>query len=86
MSYKKYLSILKTYCIFTSKFLLISFIKGYQIFISPLLGRRCRFYPSCSQYALIAIKRYGPLKGSILALKRIIKCHPGHSGGFDPVP
>ncbi len=65
---------------------LIIFIKIYQKAISPILGRRCRFYPTCSQYAIIAIKRYGPVKGVILAIKRIVKCHPGHPGGFDPVP
>jgi len=68
------------------KQILIIFIKGYQYFISPLTGQRCRFYPSCSQYALEAIIKYGCLKGSFLALKRVLKCHPFHPGGFDPVP
>ncbi len=66
--------------------ILIIFIKMYQKILSPILGRRCRFYPTCSQYAIIAIKRYGPIKGGILTIKRILKCHPGHPGGFDPVP
>ncbi|OQY01643.1 MAG: membrane protein insertion efficiency factor YidD [Desulfobacteraceae bacterium 4572_130] len=61
-------------------------IKIYQYFISPFIRKTCRFYPSCSQYALEAITTYGVLKGSFLATKRILKCHPFHSGGFDPVP
>jgi len=61
-------------------------IRAYQLGISPLLGPRCRFYPVCSDYALEAIEVYGALKGSWLALKRILRCHPWHPGGFDPVP
>jgi putative membrane protein insertion efficiency factor len=61
-------------------------IRGYQLFISPLLGQRCRFYPSCSNYALEAIEVHGALKGAWLALKRIARCHPWHPGGVDPVP
>ncbi len=68
------------------KQVLIIFIKFYKYFISPFIGQRCRFYPSCSQYALEAIQKYGSFKGSFLALKRILKCHPFHPGGFDPVP
>ena len=64
---------------------LIMFIRIYQIFISPALGQNCRFYPTCSAYALEAIKRHGALRGSWLALKRILKCHPFHAGGYDPV-
>ncbi|MCY4329185.1 MAG: membrane protein insertion efficiency factor YidD [Endozoicomonadaceae bacterium] len=61
-------------------------IRVYQCLISPLLGPRCRFYPSCSNYAIEAINRYGLLKGSYLSLWRILRCHPFCAGGFDPVP
>ncbi|WP_208123290.1 membrane protein insertion efficiency factor YidD [Facilibium subflavum] len=61
-------------------------IRLYQIFISPMLGRRCRFYPSCSQYGLEAIKLHGIWIGLWLLAKRLVKCHPGCKGGFDPVP
>ncbi|WP_300672103.1 membrane protein insertion efficiency factor YidD [Desulfoluna sp.] len=64
----------------------IGLIKAYQYLISPLTGPRCRFYPTCSAYAIEAYERYGILKGSWLAVKRILKCHPFHPGGFDPVP
>ncbi|MDL1963182.1 MAG: membrane protein insertion efficiency factor YidD [Deltaproteobacteria bacterium] len=62
------------------------FIKLYQCTLSPVLGPSCRFYPSCSNYAYEAILRYGPLKGLIFALKRIVRCHPFNEGGIDPVP
>lgn len=65
---------------------LIIVIRGYQKWISPLLGPSCRFNPSCSSYALQAIKMHGAIKGSWLATKRIVKCHPLHAGGDDPVP
>jgi len=61
-------------------------IKAYQWMISPLLGPRCRFYPTCSQYAIEAIDRHGAWRGTRLALKRLVKCHPFHEGGLDPVP
>jgi putative membrane protein insertion efficiency factor len=61
-------------------------IRGYQILLSPLLPPSCRFTPSCSQYALEAVGRYGALKGSWLAARRLARCHPFHRGGFDPVP
>ncbi|HBT88385.1 MULTISPECIES: membrane protein insertion efficiency factor YidD [Desulfobacter] len=61
-------------------------IRFYQIFISPLLGTHCRYVPSCSHYALEAIQKYGSIKGSILAIKRILRCHPFRPGGYDPVP
>ena len=66
--------------------LLTRLIQGYRIFLSPLLPPTCRFTPTCSQYALDAIARYGAWKGSWLALRRILRCHPFHPGGYDPVP
>lgn len=61
-------------------------IRGYQRFISPALPPSCRFYPSCSTYALEAVSKYGLLKGSWLAAWRLMRCHPFHPGGVDPVP
>jgi putative membrane protein insertion efficiency factor len=61
-------------------------IRVYQWTLSPLLGPRCRFYPSCSHYAATAIGRYGVLRGGALAAVRLARCHPFHPGGFDPVP
>jgi uncharacterized protein len=61
-------------------------IKIYQYGISPFLGGNCRFYPTCSEYALEAIEIHGALKGSWLAIKRILRCHPYNEGGCDPVP
>ena len=66
--------------------LLIVPIKIYQTIISPLLGPSCRFTPTCSQYAVEAIQKYGPFKGSWLSFKRILKCHPWGGSGYDPVP
>ncbi|EIA5044675.1 membrane protein insertion efficiency factor YidD [Staphylococcus pseudintermedius] len=68
------------------KTLFIYAIRFYQRFISPLTPPSCRFYPTCSNYTLEAIQVHGALKGSWLGLKRILKCHPFHKGGFDPVP
>ena len=68
------------------KFLMIGIVKAYQTLISPLFPPTCRFYPSCSQYAIEAISSHGALRGGWLAIKRIAKCHPFHAGGFDPVP
>ena len=65
---------------------LVILIRGYQILISPVLGNRCRFLPSCSHYATEAIETFGTVKGSLLAIKRICSCHPFHTGGYDPVP
>jgi putative membrane protein insertion efficiency factor len=65
---------------------LVLLITGYQRLISPLLPRSCRFYPSCSTYAIEAIQRHGPLRGLALAGRRILRCHPLHPGGYDPVP
>jgi putative membrane protein insertion efficiency factor len=61
-------------------------IRGYQLFISPLLGPRCRFTPTCSQYGIEAINRHGFLKGAWLTSKRLLRCHPFNDGGSDPVP
>ena len=61
-------------------------IRAYQLALSPLLGPRCPFYPSCSHYALEAIESHGALHGSWLSAKRICRCHPFNPGGFDPVP
>ncbi|WDP91138.1 MAG: membrane protein insertion efficiency factor YidD [Desulfobacter sp.] len=69
-----------------SKKLLSILIKFYQIFISPFLGQNCRYYPTCSAYALEAVEKYGSLKGGALAVKRILRCHPFRAGGYDPVP
>lgn len=68
------------------KRLLLLMIRLWQISVSPLLGPACRFEPSCSRYAGEAIARFGALRGSVLAVKRIARCHPFHAGGFDPVP
>lgn len=65
---------------------ILGMIRIYRYCISPLLGPHCRFHPSCSSYAEEAIARFGPLRGGWLALKRIGRCHPWHSGGHDPVP
>lgn len=66
--------------------LVIGLIRAYQYLISPLLGPHCRFYPSCSQYAVEAIRRHGLLRGGYLSLHRLSRCHPWHPGGLDPVP
>ncbi len=68
------------------RYVLKYLIRGYQLAISPLLGPRCRFYPSCSHYAIEAIETHGALRGMWLTIKRISRCHPWHEGGFDPVP
>ena len=66
--------------------MLLALIRGYQYLFRPLMGAHCRFYPSCSDYAREAVERHGSIKGAWLALRRIARCHPYHSGGFDPVP
>ena len=65
--------------------LFVALVRAYQICISPFLGPCCRFYPSCSEYAIIAVRRYGPFRGGFLGLMRILRCHPLHPGGYDPV-
>ena len=67
------------------KTLCILLIRFYQLFISPLFPPTCRFYPTCSRYAIEAIQKKGVLRGVFLAIKRIAKCHPFHPGGYDPV-
>ena len=65
---------------------LVLFIRGYQVAISPMLPASCRYYPSCSAYAVEAIEKHGALRGTWLATKRIARCHPFRPGGYDPVP
>jgi putative membrane protein insertion efficiency factor len=65
---------------------LIAIIKIYQYLISPLIGPKCRYTPSCSHYAIEALKKYGPFKGGWFALKRISRCHPLGGHGYDPIP
>ena len=66
--------------------LLMGAVRLYQITLSPFLGGQCRFHPTCSTYALQALESHGPFKGAGLAIKRLLKCHPFHPGGFDPPP
>lgn len=68
------------------RWLLLALVRTYQLFISPLLPPACRYYPSCSAYAVEALEKYGAGRGSWLAVKRIGRCHPFRPGGFDPVP
>ena len=64
--------------------LLIGLVRLYQIFLSPIMGRQCRFYPTCSAYFIEAVEKYGALAGSWRGLRRILRCHPFHPGGYDP--
>lgn len=66
--------------------LFIGLIRVYQYLISPLLGPRCRFVPTCSDYSCQALAKYGAVKGGWLGIKRICRCHPRHPGGYDPIP
>ena len=68
------------------KAIALALIRLYQLTLSPLLGRACRYYPTCSAYTYEAITRYGVLKGSYLGARRLLRCHPFHAGGVDPVP
>ncbi|MGB9681357.1 MAG: membrane protein insertion efficiency factor YidD [bacterium] len=67
------------------KRLILKLIRFYKLFISPILGKNCRFYPTCSDYTYQAIERYGVRKGIWIGLKRIIRCHPYNPGGYDPL-
>ncbi|MDD2190443.1 MAG: membrane protein insertion efficiency factor YidD [Eubacteriales bacterium] len=67
------------------KSIIILLVRGYQKFISPMFPPTCRFYPTCSQYFIQAVGKYGAIKGSFLGIKRILKCHPFHPGGYDPL-
>jgi|TARA_B110000196_G_scaffold195984_1_gene167914 putative membrane protein insertion efficiency factor len=69
-----------------SSLFFVTLIKGYQTVLSPLLGSNCRYQPTCSQYAIDVIKEWGSFKGSVLALKRIFRCHPWSGSGYDPIP
>lgn len=68
------------------KILVVAGLRFYRLAISPMLGRRCRFFPSCSEYALEAVEKYGAWKGGWLGCKRVCRCHPWNPGGYDPVP
>lgn len=68
------------------KRVLILGVRAYQVSLSPLLPASCRYYPSCSAYAIEALDRHGALRGSWLALRRLLRCHPFRPGGYDPVP
>ena len=68
------------------KKIILKVIRSYQKCISPFLGKNCRFIPTCSEYCFLAIEKYGVFKGIYLGVRRLIKCHPFHPGGYDPVP
>ena len=80
---------MKKFCLFVRLWvskLLIGLIRLYQVTLSPLIGRSCRYTPTCSNYGIEAIQKYGPIKGSWLTLKRILSCNPWGGSGYDPVP
>ena len=68
------------------KHVLILFVRAYQVGISPLLPASCRYYPSCSMYAVEALEKHGAARGAWLAARRVLRCHPFRAGGYDPVP
>ncbi len=65
--------------------LLVILVRIYQTFLSPFIGPSCRFYPTCSEYTITAVQRYGPFKGTFMGVKRILRCNPWNPGGYDPV-
>jgi uncharacterized protein len=69
-----------------ARVVVVTLIKGYRLFVSPLLPRSCRFHPTCSAYALTSVERFGVLRGGWMAARRIARCHPFNTGGYDPVP
>jgi uncharacterized protein len=66
--------------------ILIGFIKAYQVLLSPFLGQQCRFYPTCSQYSIEVINKHGAIVGCYYTIRRLLRCHPWHPGGHDPIP
>ena len=68
------------------KYIFIGFVKIYQITLSPFIGQQCRFTPTCSYYAINSLKQHGALVGSVLTIKRLLRCHPWQTGGHDPLP
>ena len=70
----------------TTRACALGIIRCYQVMISPILGPACRFYPTCSEYAKEAIEHHGMIRGTGLTVKRVLKCHPFHPGGYDPIP
>jgi putative membrane protein insertion efficiency factor len=68
------------------RLILVGVIRFYQVALSPLFGASCRFYPTCSEYARVAIDEHGAVRGTWLAARRLLRCHPWHVGGYDPVP
>jgi putative membrane protein insertion efficiency factor len=68
------------------RILLLALIRGYQLAVSPVIGPACRFHPTCSHYAVEAIERHGAWRGGVLAVRRVLRCHPFRAGGYDPVP
>jgi len=68
------------------KTVLLFALRTYKRILSPVLGRHCRFYPTCSDYMAQAVDKYGPARGLVFGLKRLLRCHPFHEGGLDPVP
>lgn len=68
------------------RMVLLALIRAYQLAVSPVLGPACRFHPTCSHYAVEAIERHGSWRGGVLAVRRLLRCHPFRAGGYDPVP
>jgi putative membrane protein insertion efficiency factor len=66
--------------------ILVSIVKAYQLVLSPFFGQQCRFYPTCSHYAVEAIQKHGALRGSYYTVRRLLRCHPWCDGGHDPIP